>query len=76
MFRRLWDTLFARTKPPATAAPATDSAPAAPATDYAGDRETNRTDRMSAEDQAWEAASRQRSQDTEARDQANRLPPE
>ena len=65
MFRRLLDTLFARSKPPETTA--------APG-NYAGDRETNRTDRLSAEDREWEAASLQRNRDNEAAEAASRTP--
>ena len=67
MLRRLLDTLFARTKPP-TSPPRL--------TDHLGDREAQRAGQMSPEDQTWEAASQQRNRDNQARDQANRQPPE
>jgi hypothetical protein len=55
MFRRLLDSALRRT-------PASDAAPP-PATDHAGDRETTRVSRLSAEERDWEAASQQRSRD-------------
>ena len=36
-------------------------------TDYAGNRETQRTDQMSADDRAWEEAASQRNRTNEAR---------
>jgi len=63
MLRRLLDTLFARTKPPA---------PPPPSADYAADREAQRLGQLSAEDRAWADASQQRNRDNEARADAGR----
>jgi hypothetical protein len=64
MLRRLLDALRGRSVPA--------SAPPAPSADHAGDRETSRVGRLSAEERAWEAASQQRSRerDTAAADHA------
>ena len=61
MLRRLLDAVLRRAAPRADA-PRSE--------DYAGDRETERVGRMSDEDRAWEAASRQRDRDNQARDGA------
>ena len=57
MLRRLLDTLRRRPAPPVAGAPRSG--------DYAGDRETKRAGRLSAEDRAWEAASLQRNRDNQ-----------
>ena len=46
-----------------------------PPTDFTQDREDNRISRLSTEDQAWEAASQQRSRDAQKRDESVTAPP-
>ncbi len=61
MLRELMSKLLGRTQQPTSSA----------TTDYAGNRETQRTDQMSTDDRAWEEAASERNRTNEARTAAS-----
>jgi hypothetical protein len=67
MLQRLWDGLLQRVRGGAASGSRdTGDEGASPPRDFGAEREDARQTHMSAEDRAWEAASRQRDQDTPA----------